>query len=295
LPVERLQELMLAMGLPAPEPHEPAFTPEEAQAFTDMWHQRDLWPFEEVIQIGRLYGRLLARIAQASVHQWFAVAGPRLQAAEADEAERARVAAESFDRLLPADDAIITGVHRRWVEREAAQTAVRSAEAGAAPGLLSGLAEVSILFCDLKDFTAFADRQGDGAAISIIDRFASTVTRERGERVGLTKLLGDGFMLVYPEPVSAVEAATRIMRAMSAPEEPALHASIHHGRAIPREGDYFGGAVNLAARLLVLAEGDELLVTQPVVEHCPDFHWEHCGSERVRGVSDQVEVFRLRR
>ncbi len=293
MPVAQSQELMRAFGLPAPEADEPAFTPQEAEALTELWRQQDVWPFELGIQIARLYGRLLARIGQASVQQWFRVAGPRLREAHSDEREQAVAAADSFDRLLPVADALLTGVHRRWVEREAAQVAVRAAESGVTAGLMSGIAEVSILFCDLKDFTAFADRQGDGAAVRIIDEFANAVMRERGEEAGLTKLLGDGFMLVYPEPEAAVRAAIRIMSAMRRPNSPGIHASVHHGPAIPREGDYFGAAVNLAARLLALAERDELLVSAPVAERCSQFPWEHCGSERVRGVSEEIEVFRL--
>lgn len=294
MPVGQSQELMRAFGLPAPDPEEPAFTPEEAAAFSELWRQQDLWPFEEGVQIARLYGRLMARIAQASVHQWLAVVEPRLRDTEPDLRKRTIAAVGSFDRLLPVTDALITGVHRRWVEREAAQIAVRNAESGPAADLLRGISEVTILFCDLKDFTAFADRQGDGAAVRIIDRLASTVMEERGEQAGLTKLLGDGFMVVYPEPAPAVRAAQRIIASMRSPGEPGMHASIHHGHAVPREGDYFGAAVNLAARLLTLAERDELLVTGPVVERCPEFRWEHCGSERMRGVSAEVPVFRLR-
>jgi class 3 adenylate cyclase len=110
----------------------------------------------------------------------------------------------------------------------------------------------------------------------------------------MTKLLGDGFMLVYPEPRLAVAAGRRIIRAMRSTDQPGIHASVHHGPALPREGDYFGNAVNLAARLLALAERDELLASTPVVEQCPEFEWEHCGSERMRGLSDEVRVFRLR-
>ncbi len=294
MPVAQLQELMLAFGLHQPDPDEAAFTLDEAQAFGELWRQQEIWPFELGIQIARLYGRLLARIAQASVQQWFAVAEPRLRAAAPDEEQRTITAAQTFDRLLPVADALLTGVHRRWLEREAAQIAMRAAESTGAEGMLTGSAEVSILFCDLKDFTAFADRQGDGAAVTIIDHFASTVMRERGEEAGLTKLLGDGFMIVYREPLPAVHAATRIMAAMRVPDKPAIHASVHHGRAALREGDYFGSAVNLAARLLALADRDELLVTAPVVERCPDLDWEHCGSERLRGVSDEVDLFRLK-
>jgi len=294
MPVVQSQELMRAFGLPTPGPEEAAFSPEEATALTELWRQQDVWPFEEGVQIARLYGRLMARIAQASVQQWLAVAEPRLRDSEPDVRQRTIVAAQSFDRLLPVADALLTGVHRRWVEREAAQIAVRNAEAGPAAELLRGVAEVTILFCDLKDFTAFADRQGDGAAVRIIDRFATTVMEERGEEAGLTKLLGDGFMLVYPEPAPAVQAGRRIISAMRSPGEPGVHASIHHGPAVPREGDYFGAAVNLAARLLTLAERDELLATTPVVERCEGVEWEHCGSERMRGLSDEVRVFRLR-
>jgi adenylate cyclase len=244
--------------------------------------------------MARLYGRLLARIAQASVQQWLAESEPRLRAAEPDERQRTLAAADSFDRLLPVADALLVGVHRRWVERETAQLAVRAAESGSAGALLQGVAEVSILFCDLKDFTAFADRQGDGAAVRIIDRFASTVMAERGEEAGLTKLLGDGFMVVYPDPAPAVEAGRRIIQRMREPDQPGIHASVHHGPAVPREGDYFGTAVNLAARLLTLAECDELLATTPVVERSREFHWEPCGTERFRGFSDEVQVYRLR-
>ena len=65
---------------------------------------------------------------------------------------------------------------------------------------------------------------------------------------------------------------------MGAADQPGVHASIHHGPAVRREGDYFGASVNLAARLLPLAERDELLATAPVVERRQEFDWEHCGT-----------------
>lgn len=293
MPAAQSQELMRAFGLPSPAADDPAFTPVEADALTELWRHQDIWPFDLGIQIARLYGRLLARIAQASVAQWLTVAEPRLRAAEPDAGRRTMAAADSFDRLLPVADVLLAAVHRRWVERETAQIAVRAAESGHAAALLSDVAHVSILFCDLKDFTAFADRQGDGAAVQIIDRFASVVMEQRGEEAGLTKLLGDGFMVVYPEPAAAVAAGHRIIHQMRRAGAPGVHASVHHGAAVPREGDYFGQAVNLAARLLVLAERDELLATSPVVERSPEFDWEHCGSERVRGFSDEVQVYKL--
>jgi adenylate cyclase len=80
---------------------------------------------------------------------------------------------------------------------------------------------------------------------------------------------------------------------MRGPDHPGVHASVHHGLAIPREGDYFGAAVNLTARLLVQADRDELVATREVIEACDGHEWEPAGSLTIRGISGSVEVFRL--
>jgi adenylate cyclase len=170
---------------------------------------------------------------------------------------------------------------------------VRAAETDGGEQPLPGAVNVSFLFCDLKDFTAFADSEGDTTAVMAIDRFAETVTRERGD-FRFMKALGDGYMLAYTEPQSAVGAGARIIDAMKAPRLPGVHASAHSGVAIAREGDYFGSAVNLAARLLNAADRDELIATRPVVESTGDgFRWEPAGTRRIRGVAEPCEVFRL--
>ncbi len=78
-------------------------------------------------------------------------------------------------------------------------------------------------------------------------------------------------------------------------ELPGVHASVHRGIAVVREGDYFGGTVNLAARLLAVARREELVATAPVVKACGDsFEWEPLGERLIRGVEQPVEVFLLR-
>jgi len=75
-----------------------------------------------------------------------------------------------------------------------------------------------------------------------------------------------------------------IIDGMRAPDRPGVHASVHHGHAIPREGDYFGSVINLTARLLSAAGRDELVATRPVVERCPDITWQPGGTRYLRGV-----------
>jgi len=290
MPVASLQELMRGFGVAVPDRDQPAFTPAEADALIRLW-ESDVWPFELAIQLSRMYGRLLARIAHATMQLWATVAEPRLIANTGGQQAR-QIGVDAFEQLLPVSDALLAGVHRRWLAREAAQLAFRGDTDASSP---SSAVEVSLLFCDLKDFTSFVDRLGDDAAIRSIERFAEVVSHEQGPEARVTKLLGDGFMCAYPEPRLAVEAGTRIIDAMRAPNQPGVHASVHHGRAIPREGDYFGSAVNLTARLLAEAGRDELIATKEVVDRCAGGRWRSAGSIRIRGISREVEIFKLMR
>jgi adenylate cyclase len=285
------ERIIEAWGLPAPEPDQPAFTREEADVFVRLKQLENVWPPDVAVQAGRVYGRLLARIAQTEVQLFRVYTVPRLRAEGRNPDETLRAARDAFEALLPLADPLIVGVHRRWVEHELAQEAAISAEGA---GQLPGAVDVTFLFCDLKDFTAFADSQGDTAAVTAIDHFADSVTRERGMDFRFMKALGDGFMLAYSDPDSAVAAGDRIVKSMQVPRMPRVHASAHRGVAIVREGDYFGSSVNLAARLLNAADGDELIATNSVVESTSDgFRWEPIGKHRIRGVAELIEVYRL--
>jgi class 3 adenylate cyclase len=189
---------------------------------------------------------------------------------------------------------LLLSVHRRWIEHELAQRAVGAAELRASIVGLPGAVNVTFLFCDLKDFTAYAEVSGDAAAIRAIDRFFEVVDRERGESGQFVKSLGDGAMLVYADPAEAVAAGVRVIAAMRSPELSGVHASAHRGIAVARSGDYFGGSVNVAARLLAFAGRDELLATAEVAEACGSrFEFKPAGQRTLRGVAAPVTVYLL--
>ena len=55
-----------AFGLPVPEPDEPWFSQNEADALIELGKLREYWPGNLLIQVSRVYGRLLARIYSES-------------------------------------------------------------------------------------------------------------------------------------------------------------------------------------------------------------------------------------
>lgn len=295
LGVDEIRLMMLTFGLRSPEPDEPYFTPEEAEVMRRFGELRDVWPPEVYLQVTRVYGQALAHIAQTEVHGFRLHVEPRLRA-EADGTLPALAAVHSaFGQLLPLADPMLLGVHRRRVEHELAQEAVREAELRTPEGVLPGAVEVTLAFVDLSDFTAYADARGDLPAVEIVESFAQAVTSELGERGRVLKALGDGYMLSFPDPAAAVAACMRIIEWMSADDTPSVHASVHQGVALYREGDYFGSSVNLAARLLGLAAGGELVASAAVAAATEgQFGWEPPDRRRIRGFREPIEFCRLR-
>ena len=93
------------------------------------------------------------------------------------------------------------------------------------------------------------------AAGTTIDRAAHL--RELG--------LVQGAMLHFPDPTSAVSFALDAVTHAGRPGLGALHAGVHAGPMVRRDGDYFGTVVNVASRVAAEAAAGEVLVTPEVV------------------------------
>jgi adenylate cyclase len=102
-------------------------------------------------------------------------------------------------------------------------------------------------------------------------------------------------MLTIPDPASAVLLGLQIAHElMLGHGAPAVRVGLHHGQAVERDGDYFGAAVNLAARVSAEASGGEVLLTGETAAMAPDLEgvlYESRGRRALRNVREPVELF----
>src|SRR5918992_1483566 len=110
--------VMQAFGLPRANAGDAYFTPAEAEALIEIGQLGDLWPEDVMIQVSRVYGRLLARIAQTEIQLFRLHVERRLMAEGKDPLAALKRVQDAFARLLPISEPILVGVHRRWVEHE---------------------------------------------------------------------------------------------------------------------------------------------------------------------------------
>jgi adenylate cyclase len=121
------------------------------------------------------------------------------------------------------------------------------------------------VFIDLAGFTALTERHGDFDAADMATRFAALTRAALGAGDRLIKTIGDAVLVTSPTPGAALELIDRLFTSTASDKTlPALRAGLHHGRAIERDGDVFGAAVNLAARVAAEAYAGEVLATEAI-------------------------------
>jgi class 3 adenylate cyclase/YHS domain-containing protein len=153
----------------------------------------------------------------------------------------------------------------------------------------------TFLFADIAGFTALTEAHGDEEAATLVADFCDAVRGELPAGAAHVKTIGDAIMLRIPDPGEAIQLGLKITHElMPGHVAPAVRVGLHHGSAIEREGDYFGAAVNLAARVSGVATGGEVLLTGHTAALVPELEgvfYEPRGREALRNVRDPVELF----
>jgi class 3 adenylate cyclase len=156
-----------------------------------------------------------------------------------------------------------------------------------------------ILFTDIVESTALTERMGDAAfrdASRSLDAGLRGAIRECGGVTVEAKTLGDGVLATFGSAAQAIEGARRCL-ALSAASELGLHIGVHAGDVIREEGNVFGGAVNIAARICGLSAAGEILVSDVVrgmARSSAGVVFEDRGEQEMKGVGEPVRVYVVR-
>jgi adenylate cyclase len=166
----------------------------------------------------------------------------------------------------------------------------------------------AVMFADLRGSTALYLRLGNTEAATVVTH-SLTMLGQIIARAGGTvvKSLGDGLMAVFDDPERAVESVAGLHESLEritplpdllSLKAPALKlkVALAWGEIVEVDGDCFGDAVNVAARLIDLAGDNETLTTGPLVaELGSEWHdrFRSLDKLHLRGRSEPVTVLRM--
>jgi predicted ATPase/class 3 adenylate cyclase len=162
---------------------------------------------------------------------------------------------------------------------------------------------VTFLFTDLEGSTRLWEEQPDAMrpALARHDELLRAAIEAHAGRV--VKTTGDGAHAVFATATDAIAAAVSAQRAVAAEPWPdraslVVRMGIHSGRAELRDGDYYGTAVNKAARLMSVAHGGQIVVSLATEELAGDeldgeVSLRDLGEHRLRDLSRAERVFQV--
>jgi adenylate cyclase len=179
--------------------------------------------------------------------------------------------------------------------------------------------EVTVLFSDIRGFSAIAERLPTRDVAAVVGRHLSAMAEVVVAHGGtIDKFQGDAVMAVFGAPNPQADHADRALRCALAMQSrqaelnadgwqveglPELAVGIGVNTGLVIAGTVGGGgrleytvvgdAVNVASRLQSEATGGEIVASASTVSAAPGIQVEHVGPRAVKGREEPVEVFRI--
>jgi class 3 adenylate cyclase len=282
-----VRRLWSALGLPGPDNHTVRVTPDAADALQFLTDTAAVLGDDVTFGLARVMGSSMARLAE-SISSAFRVV---VEIPQRNEGKTYADVAEAYTRtvrdLLPPFLETMEAVFRRQLVHVSYQMWSTDSEQAAVTF------ERVVCFADLVGSTEAFHTRSTREMANLLRRFEEQVWGLVGDSGGrVVKLIGDEAMFVLTDPALACRVGLDLIDNSDHP----VRVGMAQGTVAGLYGDYYGETVNLAARLVGLAEPSSLVVTDEVRQGAgPGLTFEALGPRPLKGFAEPVEVFRARR
>ena len=181
--------------------------------------------------------------------------------------------------------------------------------------------QVTVMFCDMENFTALSEKLGAEEAYAMMDRVYEILIHKVHDYEGtVNQMTGDGILALFGAPIALEDAPQRAIRSgyaihremsrftnkirksIGAISPIRLRIGIHTGSVVVGtlgndlrvEFKAVGDTVNLASRVEGLAEPGTTLITEDTLKLTEGiFEFEALGEKYVKGKQKPVKVYRV--
>ena len=163
-------------------------------------------------------------------------------------------------------------------------------------------AVTTFLFTDIEGSTRLWEEMPERMRPALARHDALSKAAVEGHGGFVVKMTGDGVHAAFDDPCGAVAAALEIQRVLAADNGDglalAVRCGLHVGVVERRDNDFFGSAVNRAARIMSVAHGGQVLLSDSVAtlirDRLPaDAALRDLGSARLRDLAQPERIHQL--
>ena len=159
--------------------------------------------------------------------------------------------------------------------------------------------EGTVLFADVSGSTRLYEVLGDARAFAAINGCLDILRKLTAAHSGrVVKTIGDEIMAVFPDAMTAVQAACEMQLVISSRKpvddvRVAIRIGLHFGPVLESAGDVFGDTVNVAARMAEVAKAQQIITTGATVSQLPPImraSTRALSTLSIKGKADDIEV-----
>ena len=291
--LQLLRRLQRAIGLPIDDPDAAVLLRADGEAAARAKFFLDLgFDPDDTVALMRIVIENLGHVAEimreAALKTLLRPGASEIEVAQASE----ELALRSAPMLGPVMGDLVRLELRRSFESDAVTAAERAA------GTLPGGRTVTVCFADLAGFTSLGEAIPPEDLERVATRFAEVAHDVARSPVRFVKSIGDAVMLISFDAVPLLHAVLDLIDAAAENDLPRLRIGVASGLAVSRAGDWFGSPVNVASRVTAEARPGTVMVaesTRDAAGNAAGFEWSPAGTRRLKGVSDEVKLFRVGR
>ncbi|HUQ26885.1 MAG TPA: adenylate/guanylate cyclase domain-containing protein [Burkholderiales bacterium] len=162
--------------------------------------------------------------------------------------------------------------------------------------------EAAVLFADVSGSTKLYETAGDAVAHAAIEKCVNVMREKTALAKGrVIKTIGDEVMSAFPTADAAADAAIEMQSGIA--ELPpvgttkiGIRIGFNFGPIVERDGDIFGDAVNLAARLSHVATKDQIITAKDTVMRMSPMlksSTRAITTIQVKGKAEEIHVYEL--
>jgi class 3 adenylate cyclase len=277
------------LGLTVADPDTPALSQADVDSLATWVAMRTQMGIDAADGFLRVLGSNVARVAEA-ISSMIRAARPNMWLGHTgDELTTAQAYREAAD-FVPRIGAMIDAIHRHHLV--STRTFIEGVVRGPSASVVCGVG-----FADLSGFTALTQMLAPAELSTMLTEFGATASDVVHADAGrVVKFLGDAVMWVSSNPERLAKAAIDLVdhpRAREAGLQ--VRAGLSYGPILAINGDYFGNAVNLAARLVAAAAPGQILAAAELHDELPD--WPAIAQEplQLKGFDEPVTAYDLSR
>jgi class 3 adenylate cyclase len=293
IPVERMRALWRAAGFPDVADDDRRFTAAELDVVRTFEAGAELFGEAAAMQLLRVVGSAMARIADATVSTFVTTVGAAAMAAD-PESRALEEANSAAAALVPQLQEVMDALLRQHLVQAARPNITGVAPAG------YEVMPLAVGFVDIVGSAALAQQVALdelGAAVAEFERGAADEIVAAGGRV--VKFIGDEVMFSVPSARAGCEIADAIVRCfVDDAVLPGVRGGVAHGDVMMRDAECFGPVVNLAARAVKVARPGTVVVSGAARDAAhaegADLAFEPLPATTLKGFDAPVALYEVR-